>query len=332
MTKVLLISEEDVKSKLDMKKSIEIVERVFNAHGNKEVLMPSKITLDLGEGNDWPPYGGSFNAMPAYLGEDFDAAGVKWVCGFNDNFKKGIPYINGSIILSDVRTGEQIALMDGSYITDIRTGAATGVAVKYLARKNAKVVGIIGAGVQGKMNLRAIKEVIDIEQVKIVDIREEKAKEYATEMSKELGIEVIAVKTNKEAVEGSDIIVTVTIADEPLVMNEWLKEGSLVLSVGSFQELDEQIPLTTDKLVVDSWAQNAHRGELCKLVHDGKISEENIYAELPDIVAGKKSARENDKEKICACLIGMGSTDIGIADTIYKEIKDNKEIETFNIR
>lgn len=332
MTDVMLISQQDIKAKLDMKKTIDIVERVYKAHGNNQVLMPSKITLDLGESNDWPPYGGSYNAMPAYLGKGFDTSGIKWVWGFSDNPKKGLPYIGGTILINDPRNGEQLAIMDGSYITDIRTGAATGVTARYLARKDSKVVGIIGAGVQGRMNLRAVKEVLDIEKAYVADIREEAAVRFALEMSKELDIEVTAKRINREVSEDADIIITVTIANEPLVMNEWLKEGVLVVSVGSFQELDEQIPLSAGKLVVDSWAQNSHRGELLKLVQTGKITEKNIYAELPDIVAGLKKGRENDREKICACLIGMGSTDIGIAGTLYEEFKKDGFSRKFTIR
>ncbi|MCK9216607.1 MAG: ornithine cyclodeaminase family protein [Firmicutes bacterium] len=332
MTEIALITQQEVVKKLNMRKAIDIVEKVFQTHGENQVLMPSKITLDLGESNDWPPYGGSFNAMPAYLGNSFDMSGIKWVWGFSDNPKKGLPYISGTILLNDPRTGEQLVMMDGAYITDIRTGAATAVAIKYLARKDSKTVGIIGAGVQGRMNLYAAKEVLNIEKAYIIDIQEKTALSFASDLSKELGIEILVKKTNKEVVENADIVITTTIANEPLVMNEWLKEGSLVLSIGSFIELDENIPLYTDKLIVDCWEQNSHRGELLELVKAGRITKENIYAELPEIVAGLKNGRENNKEKICACLIGMGSADIGIAATLYKEFKEEGFKRLFHIR
>ncbi|WZL72388.1 ornithine cyclodeaminase family protein [Clostridiaceae bacterium 35-E11] len=331
MTEVLLISQQDIKSALDMEKTIEVLEKVYRAHGNNQVNMPSKITLDLGESNDWPLYGGSYNAMPAYIGEDLDVAGIKWVWGFEDNPKKGLPYIGGTILLNDPRTGEQLAIMDGSYITDIRTGASAGVAAKYLAKKGAQVVSIIGAGVVGRMSLIAISKVLDIKKAFVADIRSEASERFASEMSTLLGIDVIAANSNKEAVEDADVIVTATIANEALVMKDWLKEGSLVITLGSFQELDENIPLSTDKLIVDSWAQNSHRGELLKLVHAGKITETDVYAELPEIIVEKKVGRESDKEKICASIIGMGSTDIGVAGTLYKQL--SKKLETkFNMR
>lgn len=332
MNNVKLISKDDVMKVLDMKKSIELVEKVYEAHGHNEVNMPAKITLDTGESNDWPPYGGSYNAMPAYIGEDVDISGIKWVWGFNDNYKKGIPYIGGVIILNEARTGEILAIMDGSYITDIRTGASAGVAAKYLARKDAKVAGIIGAGVQGRMNARAIAESCNLDEIKISDIKWEAAVKCAEELNAELDVKVTPVKTNKECCEGSDIIITVTIADEPLVMLDWVKKGCTVMSLGSFQELDENIPLECNKLVVDSWAQNSHRGELLKLVHDGRITEENVHAEMPEIVVGNKPGRENDDEIICACIIGMGSTDIGTAGQLWNDYFSKEELLTFAFR
>ena len=333
MDNVKLISKSDVQNVLSMKKAIEIVEKVYQAHGRAQVNMTDKITLDTGESNDWPPYGGSYNAMPAYVGGDVDISGIKWVWGFNDNAKKGIPYIGGVIILNEPRTGEILAIMDGSFITDIRTGASAGVAAKYLLKNNAKTAGIIGAGVQGRMNARAIAENCpEIEEIKVSDIRWEAALKCAEELNKELRLKVTPVKTNEECCRDSDLIITVTIADEPLVMREWLKAGCTVLSLGSFQELDENIPLTCDKLVVDSWEQNSHRGELLKLVHEGKITRENIHAEMPEIVLQKKAGRENDEEIICACIIGMGSTDIGTAGILYNDVFKDMDLPAFAFR
>lgn len=332
MDQVKLISKEEIEKVLDMEKSIKLVEKVYEAHGRGQVLMPAKITLDTGEGNHWPPYGGSYNAMPAYIGGEVDISGIKWVWGFNDNRAKGIPYIGGVIILNEARTGEILAIMDGSYITDIRTGASGGVACKYLASPDSKVVAIIGGGVQGRMNARAVAQVLKPEEIRIADICQEAAEACARQLTEELGLPVRAVDGNREACEGADVIITVTVADEPLVQKEWLKKGVTVLSLGSFQELDPEIPLTCHKLVVDSWEQNAHRGELLKLVQRGLLREESIHGEMPDIVVGRKSARENREEIICACIIGMGSTDIGIAGQLYHEVFAHQQKPAFSFR
>ncbi len=333
MNHVKMISREQVQAVLTMEKSIELVERVYQAHGHDQVLMPAKITLDTGESNEWPPYGGSYNAMPAYLGGSLDISGIKWVWGFNDNRQKGLPYIGGLILLNEAHTGEVLAVMDGSFITEIRTGASAGVASRYLARKDSKTLAIIGAGVQGRMNARAVCQELAIEEIRIADLYPEAARAYAAEMAPELGLKVIACESNEQACRGADVIITVTIADEPLVKKEWLKPGCTVLSLGSFQELEEAIPLTCDKLVVDSWEQNAHRGELLKLVHDGRLTRKRVHAEMPDIVVGRAVGRENDSEIICGCIIGMGSTDIGTAGALYQEFfQQDEALSSFDFR
>ena len=244
-------------------------------------------------------------------GERWTFPGIKWVWGFNDNRAKGLPYIGGIIILNEPRTGEVLAVMDGSYITDVRTGASAGVAAKYLARKDASVAAVIGAGAQGRMVARALKEACSLTELRIADLYPEAASTYAKEMGEELGLSVRPCKSNEEACVGADIIVTCTTAHAVLVRREWVKKGCTIVSLGSFPELDERIPEECDMLVVDSWAQNSHRGELKILVHDGKIKDIDIYGELPEIAAGKKPGRQTDEQIICACIIGMGSTDIG---------------------
>lgn len=333
MKNVKLINRQQVADVLTIDKSIELVERVYAAHAAGEVLMPAKITLDTGEGNDWPPYGGSYNAMPAYIGGNLDVSGIKWVWGFEGNRAKGIPYIGGMILLNEAHTGEVLCVMDGSYITDIRTGASAGVAAKYLAKKDAHILTVIGAGVQGRMTARAICRVCPIEEIRVADIRSEALTEYVSEMSAELGVRIVPCQDNHTACKGSDIIVTVTIADEPLVDLTDCAKGATVLSLGSFQELDERIPLQCDKLIVDSWAQNAHRGELCKLVRSQQLTEADVFCEIQEIVAGHKPGRENNEELICACIIGMGSTDIGTAGALYQEFfRDDATIRTFSFR
>lgn len=324
----LLAGVDQIKKVIVMKEAVEVAEAVFRGHGEGTVVMPPKINLKMGENGEWPHYWGSSNSMPAYV-DSLEAMGVKFASGYKKNPEKGLPFILATIILCAKDTGYPIAVMDGTYITAVRTGAASAVAAKYLAKKNPKTLGIIGAGTQARMNIRALHEVFDFEEVKITDVNNAYALEFAVEMNKELGIYVKAVDSSRHAVEGSDIIVTVTVADEPLVMKEWLDPGALVLSLGSYQELDENIPLKADKLVVDNWEQNTHRGELVKLINAGKLDRSMLYGELGEIVAGKKAGRENDREIICACLIGIGSLDIGTAKYVYDKLKDKDDITRF---
>jgi ornithine cyclodeaminase/alanine dehydrogenase len=319
----LLIAQEQVKSLLDMPSAIRIVEEIFRSHGKGKVIMPPKITLDLGEGQPWPPYKGFMNAMPAYLGSA-DIAGIKWAGGFQENYRVGLPFITAMILLINPKNGVFVAIMDGAHITALRTGAASAVCAKYLAHKDSSVLGIIGAGVQGRMHLRSLHHVFKLKDVRIIDIKEGAAESYSQEMKAETGLNVSPKKSYREVVEGADIICTVTPADEPMVRKEWLKKGSLIISAGSYQELDPKVVLSADKIVVDSWAQASHRGELAKLVEAGKLGEKNIHAEIGEILAGKKKGREREDEYILAVPIGLGSLDIGCAFEVYQKAVEKK--------
>ena len=319
----LLINQDLVKSLLDIPTVLKIVERVYRSHGEGKVIMPPKVTLDLGEHDSWPFHKAALNAMPAYLG-DVDIAGIKWAGGFQNNYKIGLPFVSAMILLINPKTGAFIAVMDGAYITAIRTGAASAVCAKVLARKDASVLGIIGAGVQGRMHLRAFQQVFKLKEVRVIDIKEGVVEKYREEMTAELGLNILPKKSYRETVEGADIVCTVTIADEPLVRKEWLKKGTLVVSAGSYQELDPKVVLSSDKIVVDSWAQTSHRGELAKLVEAGKIGEKNIHAEIGEILSGKKKGRERGDENILAVPIGIGSLDIACAFEVYRKALEQK--------
>jgi ornithine cyclodeaminase/alanine dehydrogenase len=258
------------------------------------------------------------NAMPAYLG-DVDIAGIKWAGGFQDNYKIGLPYISAMILLINPKNGTFLAVMDGAHITAVRTGAASAICAKALARKGASILGIIGAGVQGRMHLRAFQQVFKLKEVRVFDTKEGAAEKYRKEMKAELGLNILPKGSYQEVTEGADIVCTVTIGDEPMVKKKWLKKGSLVISAGSYQELDPDVVLSADKIVVDHWGQASHRGELAKLVEAGKIGEKNIHAEIGDILAGKKKGRERDDENILAVPIGLGSVDIGCAVEVYRK-------------
>jgi len=319
----LLINQEQIKSLLDMPTVLKIVERVYRSHGEGKVVMPPKVTLDLGEHHTWPFHNAALNAMPAYLG-DVDIAGIKWAGGFQDNYKIGLPFVSAMILLINPKTGAFIAVMDGAYITAVRTGAASAICAKVLARKDASVLGIIGAGVQGRMHLKAFHQVFKLKEVRIIDIKEDVLEKYIREMKGELGLNILPKKSYKEVVEGADMVCTVTIADEPLVRKEWLKKGSLVVSAGSYQELEPGVVLSADKIVVDNWTQTSHRGELAKLVEVGKLGEKNIHGEIGDILAGKKKGRERDDENILAVPIGIGSLDIACAFEVYQKALEKK--------
>ena len=321
----LLLSREDIQQCLDMPTCLKIVEQVFKAHGEGNVVMPPKLSLNLQGADGW------INAMPAYLVSQ-NAAGLKWVGGWTKNRDRGLPYIMAETMLIDPETGFLLSVMEGGAITDLRTGAATGVSAKYLAKKHSRIAALIGAGAQGKMQIRALSYVFSLEEIRVVDILPEASGIFVQEMQKELGISIKEARNNEEAVEGADIIVTATTSDQILVRREWVSRGAFIASIGSYPELDPQLVFDSEKIIVDSWAQSKHRGELSRLVREGLISERHIHGEVGEIVAGKKPGREREDEIIVACLIGLGSHDIGCACFVHEEAKKRGLGHTFNFQ
>ena len=312
MNRTLLLSQQEIQSILSMDEVITTVEEVFRAHGNREVVMPAKITLDLKQmGIDsWT------NAMPAYV-KPLDAAGIKWAGGYINNRKIGLPYVVATIILQNPWTGIQMAIMDGAHITNLRTGAVAGVVAKHFARRGASKVAIIGAGTQGRTSLDALTRLMKITEVFAYDRYPEAARKYASEMSELHKIPVTAVSNAEEAVRGADIIITATPSNEPIVKYEWLAKGSVSISLGSYQEFDDEAPLKCDKVYVDSWSQCQHRGELVHLVEKGLFTDKNLTGEIGDVFVGKVKGRESDSETIMTVPIGLGSHDIAIAKKVY---------------
>ncbi len=217
-----------------------------------------------------------------------------------------------------------MAIMDGTYISAMRTGAVTGVGAKYLANPTSEVAGIIGCGVQARTQIMAIKTAIpSVRLLKAYDIREEASKQFTKWSSQELDIQAEVVRSAKEAVEDSDIIATVTVADEPIVKDAWLKKGSFFAHVGSYQEEEEEVIFNSDKVVVDLWHEVLHRGTplLARLYKAGRINEEKIYANLGEIIRGKKPGRISKQERIFFSPLGLGSEDVAVASFVYREAK-----------
>ena len=307
---ILYLSLEDIQSlNIPMSQIVGWVEEALRLKGLGKTEMPPKPGI-----HTMPD--AFIHAMPAYL-PDLKAAGMKWVSGYPDNFKKGLPYISGLLILNDPETGIPISVMDCTWITAMRTGAVTAVAAKYLARKDASVIGIIGCGVQGRSNLEALATVLQkITTVKAYDSRPDSQKAYVEEMGKKFQFKVVSVSSAKEAVTGSDVVVTaVPIAKDPqgVIEDSWLKPGALAVPVDLDTYWKAESIRGVDKFCVDDIPQIMHfksEGYLKALPR--------IYADLGEIVAGKKPSRQNDKERIMAMPLGLALEDMATAIHIYQ--------------
>lgn len=318
-----LKQEEVIDLGIGMEEIVNTVDEVFSLYDKGDINLPDKVVLDLGEKER-----GRINGLPAYVGGDYDVCGMKWIPSFPNNPEKyGLPRANGLTVLNNSWTGMPLAIMDGTWISAMRTGAVTGVGARYLAREDAKSAAMIGCGVQAIIQIIALDEVLDLEKVKVYDIKKEAAIRLKEEIAKKLSLEVEIADSPEEAVVGSDIIVTATVADESIVKESWLKEGAFFSHVGSYQEEEYEVVQSADKIVVDDWHQVLHRGTpvLAKMFKEDLITEDDIHANLGEIVNGKKSGREIETENIFFQPMGMGSEDVAVAYKIYEKAK-TKEI------
>lgn len=317
----LYLTQADVRAAgLSMELTLEVVEQTFALHEQGQINMPHKTVLDLGERER-----GRVNAMPAYVGGDFDVCGIKWISGFPQNPRKhNLPRGLGLLVINDAWTGVPLAIMDATLISAMRTGAVTGVGAKYLARPDSEVVALIGAGVQARTQLEALKAVLPgLRQARAYDLWPEASRAFAAEMGPQLGMEVTAVDSARAAVEGADVVVTVTVADEPIVKDAWMKAGSLFVHVGSYQEEEEAVVAHSDMVVVDDWEAVLHRETpiLARMFQAGRLTRAGIHANLGEIVLGQKPGRRSPQERIFFAPIGMGSEDVAVGSVIHRQAR-----------
>ncbi|MGB6387149.1 MAG: ornithine cyclodeaminase family protein [Terriglobales bacterium] len=306
---LLYLSRADVASTgLGMAEIIAALESMFREKGEGRVEMPPKIGI-----HTMPD--ALIHAMPAAIPAQ-KAAGMKWVGGYPDNSKRGLPYITGLVILNDSETGAPIALMDCTWITAQRTGAATAVAAKYLARANSSTVGILGCGVQGRSNLEALKVLFPLRKVYAFDKHPDRAVCYAQEMSGKLGVEVVPVGEPKEAVVASDIVVTagpILRTPHATIQRGWLQEGVFASLVDFDSYWHRDALREADKFCTDDVPQLHYYRDLGYFQNIPAI-----HADLGELVTGRKVGRERPEERTIACNLGLALDDIAVAPLIYK--------------
>jgi ornithine cyclodeaminase/alanine dehydrogenase-like protein (mu-crystallin family) len=311
---ILFLSEKDVKACLDMKKAIELCEEGERLTGYGEAT-DEKFYLQIQEGLVFKLFAGYLRSKDIVAAKIFTLA--------KDNLGKGLPSSSSVGLIYDATTLMPLAILDACWLTGIKVGASSAVAAKYLGKKSSSIVGIIGAGVQGRTHLEGLNEIFRLKEVRIADIIKESRERYAKEMSAKFDINVTAVDSVEQAVKGADIIVTVTTADEPLINKDWVESGMTILKLGSYQEIDLDIVTSVDKVVVDKWEFISHRSkEIVELLEAGIITRQNIYAEIPEIVTGKKVGRKNDDEIILCIMLGMGGDYVALFSDIYRRAKE----------
>ncbi len=304
---ILYLSREDIENlDISMKEVIDAVETSFREHGLKQVEMPPKPGVHSRPN-------AFIHAMPAYVPR-LEALGMKWVSGYPQARERGLPYIMGLLILNDPETGAPYCVMECGLETAMRTGAASAVAAKYLAREGAESLAIVGLGEQGRWQLIALDKVLEIKQVKVYDIVKKAQDRYVKEMSEKVDVPIIPVESARDAMVDADVVVTACSEDvKPFVEADWLKEGVLCLPLELNMAYKDEAIFSMDKIVVDDWDQTKEHVRLT----GRKIPEP--YAELGEIVAGKKHGRSHEKEKIWDSNYGLAIHDAIVGKLIYEK-------------
>lgn len=323
MEDTLLLSQEELKGLIEMKDVVDLVDKTFHDMGEEKTVNPTKVLLDLGETADFPPYEGFMNAMPAYVGWQ-DIAGIKWAGGMLGKRRElGLPYITSMILLMNPEIGNFIGVMDGAFITNFRTGAQTANALKYIkpGKKDIKV-GLYGAGMQGRTQTMALSEVFDIEKIVVYDVFHEAAENFKESMQEWVKGEIVIAEEPQEASDDVDTIICVTQSKDSFLKDEWVKPGTVVFPMGSYQEVEDDLIRNIDHIVVDHVEQSLHRGVLKKLNEKGEITKENIHSTIGELAVKKKAIDDNQNKRVICIPIGTGAMDIGVAKYALDKAKE----------
>jgi alanine dehydrogenase len=312
----LILDSDDVTESTQITEVIDAVEGAFGAYARGDVQMPAKSYIDL------PQYNGDFRSMPAYIeAEDWDAAAVKWVNVHPDNpDTEGLPTVMGTIIYSDPETGFPLALLDGTDLTRLRTGAAAAVATRYLAREDATSLGLVGAGIQSHSQLEAVSQVRDIETVVLSDLDEEALREFEELYGDEFDIE----EGSPNEAARCDVVSTTTPVREPIVSE--VGEDTHINAMGADAEGKHEIAdevLMNAKLVIDDYEQCTHSGEINVPWHNGVLDDDNLHGELGDVVTGKIDGRTDADGVTIFDSTGLAIQDVAAAHVVYEDAVAN---------
>ena len=322
--KTLLLRDNQVKKLLSMSEVIEAVELAFEQKGKGRVQMPAKIYLYFNK------YNGDLRTMPSYL-EELDVSAVKIVNVHPDNpSKHKLPTVMAVITLVDPSNGFPLAIMGGTTVTDMRTGAAGGIAAKFLARKDSKIVGLVGAGAQSRTQLMALFEVYNkLEEVRVWSRHSETRNSFLVEAKREYEnlCKFVPEESVRKTVEGADIVVTTTPSREPLVMNDMISPEMHINCIGADaigkEELDPSV-LQRAKIVIDDWEQASHSGEINVplLLREKIITKDDVFGEIGEIVAGLKPGRISEDE-----ITVFTSTGLAVQDAVTARIAYDKALQ-----
>ncbi|HEY6404209.1 MAG TPA: hypothetical protein VI479_22500 [Blastocatellia bacterium] len=323
-----LLTRSDVRQSISMREAVEVVKRAFSDLSTGRADVPLRIAMSQ------PMRDGVTLVMPAYL-NDSESLAVKLVSVHNRNAERNLPLIHAVVIVIDPATGQAIAVMEGGYLTALRTGAGSGAATDLLARPDAEVAAIFGAGAQARAQALGLMAVRPIKRMWIYSRRREKVEEMIVEMRRQIGpsIELLAADTPAQAAREALVVCAATTSSTPVFDGNDLRPGAHVNGVGSYKPEMQEIDCVTlrraSKVVVDSReAAMAEAGDLIVAIERGEIRTSDIYAEIGEIAAGLKPGRQNDNEITYFKSVGNAAQDAAVAQAIYQRaLRDNLGVE-----
>lgn len=299
------------------------IEKQLLAQGQGETVIEPRVHLVPEHSSK-----GHFNVLRGVV-NPLHAAGVKIVGDFVNNYQLGLPSEFAILNLFDPETGKPLAILDATAITEMRTGATTALGAKYLAKKNSKILGHIGARGSSYWNIRFLDSLFDFDEIRVHSRRAESREALGERLAKELGKKIMVLDNWEDTIRGADIVVEAARlpAPEPLLKTEWIKKGALVMPYGTMSAVELSLSDIMSKVLVDDWGQckkGLPYGALRQHVDSGKITEENLHAELCQVVSGKKAGRENDDETILFWHRGLSLADVALGKAMLEKAEKLK--------
>lgn len=317
---MLLLSRADIKKVFSIQDAIEADKKAFTLVTEGKCDSPLRTNIQA------PKYDGCFLFMPAYV-EELDTAALKTVNIFPHNIDNGLPSSPAQVLLIDGKTGVVSAVLDGTYVTQLRTGASSGTAFDILAKKSCRIGALIGTGGQAATQLEAMTAVRKLEEVRVYDLNYERTADFAKRMQEELKsccTKITAVKSSDEAIDDADLLITVTPSSKPVFDGTKIKKGCTVSCVGAYQhhmqEMDPAILPRASKIYFDSQeAVLSESGDILIPLEEGIITKNDFTGDIGKVIKGELIGRENDDEIIVYETVGVGAQDLVTAKTIYEK-------------
>ncbi len=312
---ILYLSNEDVKKVLDLGRAIEITEQALRDHSEGRVIWSTPEDLAIKPDQGWQSWvTGCALATEPVAG--FRIRSIKAAGGSRDLSRppRGPRRI---LILSDRKGGEIRAIMDEDWCHAVRTASAAAVAMRLLARKGAATMAMLGAGDTARATVPVMAKAFELKEVRVTSRTPESRRNYAKDVGEEFGLNIRAVESTEDALQGADLVVSATTTSTPFVKDAWLGAGATVYSIGKHQEMDSDVYKKADKFVVDSWVHCKNKSDMQRMLKENFLGEKDLYAELPELLTGKKPGRESERERIFIRAIGLVNQDIALANYIY---------------